>query len=368
MSDTAVLFETLPAGGDYAIGVATLNAEKSLNSLTLDMADALAMQLRDWDADDRIACVVLCGAGEKAFCAGGDVVRLYESAVNADGYAQTFFEREYRLDYQIHRYTKPMIVWGHGIVMGGGLGLLAGASHRVVTEKTRMAMPEVGIGLYPDVGGSWFLNRMPGRVGLFLALTGASINARDAIFVGLADHALANEQYASVLAALQQVRWSGAASENAALVDQVLVQLEAQACAMPEGKVRENLDTIQKLTVSRRLPELVAAITGYQGEDDWFKRGAEALRAGCPASIRLIVEMLAKAKHLSLREVFQLELGVSTQCVALGNFREGVRALLIDKDRQPHYPQPTLDDITDKILAAHFAAPWGDAPHPLADL
>jgi enoyl-CoA hydratase/carnithine racemase len=368
MSECPVSFELRPTTGGRAVAVATLNAEKSLNALTLEMVEQLSTLLREWAEDERIVCVMLRGAGDKAFCAGGDVVRLHQSAVQNDTYAQTFFEREYRLDYLIHTYRKPVIVWGHGIVMGGGLGLLAGASHRVVTAQTRMAMPEVTIGLYPDVGGSFFLNRMPGRVGLFLGLTGAALNAGDALFVGLADYGLVHEQQASLLEALETTAWSDETAECFAQLDDVLGRLSATAGALPVSNVRTHFDAIQSMTAAPRLADQVAAIAAYAGEDAWLTKAAAGLKTGCPTSIRLIPAVLDRARQLSLREVFQLELGVSTQCVRLGNFQEGVRALLIDKDRQPRYAHAALEQVPDDFLALHFRAPWGDAPHPLADL
>ena len=166
-----VLFEELPVRGGQRIAIATLNAEKSLNALTLEMIRLLDARLSAWENDDAVVAVLLRGAGDKAFCAGGDV-RSLRAALLEDGevypnpHAVAFFSEEYRLDYRIHRYRKPLIVWGGGIVMGGGLGLMAGASHRVATPATRIAMPEITIGLYPDVAGSWFLQRMPAKLGL----------------------------------------------------------------------------------------------------------------------------------------------------------------------------------------------------------
>ena len=155
------------------------------------MAGIMLDALRQWQARSDIVAVVIDAAGEKAFCAGGDIVSMYNSMVEAHGevpaFLETFFETEYTLDYTIHNYNKPIIVWGSGIVMGGGMGLLCGASHRVVTETSRLAMPEISIGLYPDVGGSYFLPRLPGKSGLFLGLTGGQMNAADAMYVGLAD-------------------------------------------------------------------------------------------------------------------------------------------------------------------------------------
>ena len=185
-----------------------------LNALSLAMIDRLDPQLAAWGAGPADRRRVLDAVGDRAFCAGGDVVAVYH-AIRAAGPGQVpklcsdFFEREYRLDYRIHTYPKPILCWGHGIVMGGGIGLMAGASHRVATPKTRLAMPEIGIGLYPDVAGSWFLPRMPGRSGLFLALTGAPLNASDARFAGLADVVLPHESLPGVLDAVSAERWQG---------------------------------------------------------------------------------------------------------------------------------------------------------------
>ena len=207
-----VLFETRAVGNNQLLAIATLNEEKTLNSLSLEMVELLYTQLQRWESDERVVAVFLQSAGEKAFCAGGDVQKLRQSSLDAPGgpceYAESFFAKEYRLDYYLHEYGKPTICWGHGIVMGGGLGLLAGCKHRVVTEKTRMGMPEITIALFPDVGGSWFLNRAPGRTGLYVALTAASMNACDCLFVDYADHFITNETKETVLEQLAALDWS----------------------------------------------------------------------------------------------------------------------------------------------------------------
>ena len=205
VSEPPVRFEELPAASGK-IGRITLSVAATLNSLTLEMVELLQSTLDRWRDDADIAAVFIEGGGEKAFCAGGDVQALHQSAVATPGgpcdYAERFFAREYRMNYTLHTYAKPLICWGHGIVMGGGLGVMAGCSHRVVTEKTRIAMPEVTIALFPDVGGTWFLNHMPGSSGLFLALTGASINAADAIFTGIADRFISSTYKSAVLQGL----------------------------------------------------------------------------------------------------------------------------------------------------------------------
>lgn len=369
MSDPVVLFETLPAANGRHIAIATLNAEKSLNSLSLAMVDLLGPQLAQWESDASIACVVLRGQGAKAFCAGGDVVQLYRSACAQDGVAAQFFEREYRLDHQIHVYGKPLIVWGNGIVMGGGLGLMSGASHRVVTESSRIAMPEVTIGLYPDVGGTWFLNRTPGRTGLFLALTGASINAADALFIGLADRFIAHEKYSAVIDALAATAWSADAAKHAGQVSHVLRDCEqASRELLPESPVRTHFDLINRLCDGDDIDGIVANILAWSGDDKWLQKAVKTLATGCPTTIHLVDQQFKRGRNLSLREAFELELILSINCMRFGNFREGVRALLIDKDNQPAFEPATLGAVTPDFVAAHFEAPWGGAAHPLADL
>jgi len=375
VSEPVVLFETIPASNGKKIAVATLNSEKSLNSLSLAMIDLLQPQLMQWESDDSIVCVVLRGAGDKAFCAGGDVVQMRNSALAGDNVAAEFFEREYRLDYHIHTYQKPFILWGNGIVMGGGLGLMCGASHRVVTATSRIAMPEITIGLYPDVGGTWFLNRTPGKTGLFLALTGASINAADALFLGMADRFIAHDKYAEVLNALAATRWASDAAQHAGQVSHVLRDFEAQSKAqLPANVVREHYDLIQQLCDGDSIEAIVANILAYKnvdnknGEDKWMEKAIKTLANGCPTSVRLIDEQFKRGKYLSLREAFQLELILSVNCMRFPNFREGVRALLIDKDHSPKFEPAKLEDVKADFVAAHFAAPWGDAKNPLADL
>ena len=197
--NTPVIFDELTTENGFKIGHATLTKPTALNALDLHMIKLLIPQLEKWQQDPKIAMVFLDGSGERAFCAGGDIVSMHTSMCNAQVNKenpdvanslalQDFFTQEYQLDYLIHTFSKPVLVWGNGIVMGGGLGLMSGGSHRVVTENSRIAMPEISIGLYPDVGGSHFLNMMPAGCGLFLGLTGAFINASDALYSHLADY------------------------------------------------------------------------------------------------------------------------------------------------------------------------------------
>ncbi|MDP3294780.1 MAG: enoyl-CoA hydratase/isomerase family protein [Nevskia sp.] len=365
-----VLFREAAAANGKTIGYAMLNSEKSLNALSLAMIRLLDAQLRTWAIDPAIACVVLHGAGEKAFCAGGDVRSLYDamrrhpaSLPNPD--TLPFFAEEYRLDHFIHHYPKPFLVWGSGIVMGGGLGLFAGASHRVVTETSRVAMPEITIGLFPDVGGSWFLPRMPGRTGLFVALTGASLNGHDLLRAKLADHFVRAADRDAIFAALSSAEWTGDAVLDRSLLGVQLEGFSAQAVdALPASKLEEHAALIAAMCASNSLAAVVDAITGYTGEDTWLRRAATALKAGSPTTAALIWALFQRGAELSLAEVFRLELIVALHCCAQPDFAEGVRALLVDKDNAPRWAA-----VTQVHVDGHFVAPaWPNGVHPLADL
>ncbi|MDP7408199.1 MAG: enoyl-CoA hydratase/isomerase family protein, partial [Luminiphilus sp.] len=267
MTDSVLVAEH-PAG-DRVVGQLTLNVEKTLNSLTREMVEIITDRLEAWADDDKVVAVFIDGAGEKAFCAGGDVQALRNSCIETPGgpceYAEHFFAREYRMNYLLHTYAKPLICWGHGVVMGGGLGILAGCRYRVVSERTRIGMPEITIALFPDVGGSWFLNRMPGQVGRFLALTSSHINATDALYCGLGTHYLSNEQKVDFLAELTKRAWSGDAAANHELVGALLADCVA-GVEQPEAQLEPHIDTINEWMAGDDLGAIHARVMSWQGD------------------------------------------------------------------------------------------------------
>uniref|UniRef100_UPI00404898D4 enoyl-CoA hydratase/isomerase family protein n=1 Tax=Orrella sp. TaxID=1921583 RepID=UPI00404898D4 len=371
--DDSVLFETVSCTAGKAIGIATLNRPKTLNGLSLEMTRLLDQQLEKWVSDDQIVAVVLKGAGEKAFCAGGDLHGLYHAMQEHQGRpAQEnklvcdFFAEEYALDYSIHTYPKPIVCWGDGIVMGGGMGLMAGASHRVVTETSRLAMPEISIGLFPDVGGSWLLARAPGRTGIFLGLTGAQLGASDAIFAGMADHAVNRDQWPVFLHAVSQQAWLGRYDDFQAMTD-VLTSLVSPALA--PGPLQQHFDTIQQTCEGYELENIAQRVAALATHDDtWLARAGQTFVAGCPATARLTWILWRCARQLSLAQVFQLEWGVAIECAAQGNFQEGIRAVLIDKDRNPQWKPPTLSETRGQWNAPYFSVAIDDPTHPLIRL
>lgn len=371
-TQSPVLFETLRTARGYVFGHATLNAPASLNALSLDMVDLLYAQLQQWATDPQVVGVLLDAVSDKAFCAGGDVISLYRSiretaAGEVPRAAAEFFEREYRLDHRIHTYPKPIVCWGNGIVMGGGVGLFAGASHRVVTPRTRLAMPEIGIGLYPDVGGSWVLSRLPWRMGLFLALTGASLNASDAHFCGMADFVIAHERHSELLQALGTTPWQGTREADAAMLSAVLEDL-MPGTVSPDSPLAVHFDRIRAVIGHDRLRDLAPRLAALVDDPDpWLAQAARSFSKGSPTSAALGVEMQARARHLSLADVFRLEWQASVRCCMHPDFAEGVRALLIDKDKTPRWQPATLGEVTPQWIASHLTSPLKGA-HPLADL
>lgn len=371
-----VLFQELAAKGGMKIGVATLNSPQTLNGLSLDMCRLLGQQLARWASDASIAMVIMNGAGEKAFSAGGDLHGLYKAMQQnttnepwANTYAREFFDIEYRLDYQIHTYNKPVLCWGSGIVMGGGVGLFMGASHRVVSETTRFAMPEISIGLFPDVGGTWMLARLPDGIGTFLALTGAQLGAADCQLLGLSDYVLETARWNDLLLALQEQSWGSDRVQNDTLLRQLLLSMKP-AQAFAPGPLQTHFNSLRQACDGSDFLQVVKGIKAFADHNDpWLQRAAKTFLAGSPGSARLSFTLLDRVRFMSLADVFREEYIVSLQCGVQGDFQEGIRALLIDKDKQPHWNPAGYEQADAQWVQRFFVRPWPEAEHhPLADL
>lgn len=368
MSD-CVLFAEIPTACGRVIARATLNAPKALNALGLDMIQALAAKLDEWEQRDDIVALWVDGAGGKAFCAGGDIVQMHKSMVKHAGegrnpFTEQYFAEEYALDYRLHRSRVPVVVYGDGIVMGGGMGLLQGADFRLVTPRSRMAMPEITIGLFPDVGGSWFLNRLPGKAGLFLGLTGVHINGREAVEVGLADR-MVDGDAETLLEALAGESYGTDVRDNKALLYRLFKNHAAGMSDLPHPLI-EHLPLINTLCDGEDLQVVVEQMLAVKDRDSWLDRALGTLEKGCPQTAHLVWEQLARSTYLSLADVFRMEWCLAVQCSLHGDFREGVRALLIDKDGKPGFRHRHIADVPRDYIDGFFDCPTPS--HPLKNL
>ena len=363
MSDeTPVLFEEREAAGGRRVGFATLNRPRQLNALNLEMCQLMLERLRRWASDESIAAVVLDAAGDKGFSAGGDVAEVIRQ-VRAGGpqrfvYGDAFFEVEYQLDLLIHAYPKPLLSYAHGVCMGGGVGLAVGASHRVVAENARIAMPEIHIGLFPDVGGGWFLNRVPGGAGTLMALTGLTINEADALHAGLADYFIPVEARAELYEKLLRTSWTGdAANDREALTRLLLSEHRRFRTGLPVSNLQMYQDAIRFIAMQPSVIAVRDALLAAAHEDEWFQVPAQNLAKGSPTAAHVTWEYLRRTRRMSLAEVLAMDLTLARQFQRHPDFPEGVRALLIDKDRAPKWSPNAFEAVTRALVAEHFS--WG---------
>lgn len=353
------------------IGHLQLNKPKALNAIDLDMIKILFAQLMKWRNDESIAAVFIDSSIDKAFSAGGDIVSLYEAmgsntSEKSSDFLADFFTQEYRLNYSLHTYPKPVICWGNGIIMGGGLGVFMGASIKVVTETARVAMPEVSIGLFPDVGASYFFNKMPKGIGTFLGLCAANINALDCVEIGLAEYAISNSKRDEVLQAL-------ALSES--FEQEYLQKLFQEFNAvskmnMPEGKLQglhKELARFDECESLAQVETLLLELNKNAPNIKTYKHALISFLAASPISLHLVMEQLARAKNLNLAQCFEMELSMARRCCFTGEFKEGIRALVIDKDKQAAWQFSHYLDVTPDFVESHFTQ-FKARTHPLASL
>ncbi len=325
-----------------AIGLITLNRPKALNALTLNMCHLMRDQLKAWATDPAVAAIVVRGAGEKAFCAGGDIRFLHDSGKAGDGGALRFWADEYRLNTLIKRYPKPYISLVDGICMGGGVGVSVHGTYWIATEKTLFAMPETGIGLFPDVGGTYFLPRLPGKVGIYLGLTGARLKAADCLHAGLATHYVPSAELDGLVDRL-------AAGEG---VETVLSALCQDPGAAPIDPHREAID---RLFAGDTVEAIIAALDA--DGSDFAKAQAAGLRTKSPTSMKLTLRQLQEGARLDFEDCMRLEYRLTQAIIRGHDFFEGVRAVIIDKDQAPKWQPATLEAVTKAQIDAAFAKP-----------
>ena len=368
MTSDLVKFFEHPSPGGRQVAEARLDSQATLNALSLEMIDLLAPALERWAADDSVAAVVLTGAGERAFSAGGDIQALYramqinhEAGERVDEYPYEFFEREYRLDYRLHTYPKPLVSLGHGVIMGGGLGIFRAADFRVVTENVRIAMPEVTIGLFPDAGGTWLLKNMPEHQALFMGMTGAHLNGGDAMLTGIGTHAVARAELDSLVAGIAALTFTADDDANSAAIAGYLSALDTPELPPAEiGAVQNGLNAEGGFLAAA---EVVRSMSGTSA---WVDKAIKAMDRGCPTTVGIVVEQIRRARTMGLADSFRMEMTIGTHCADNHDFSEGVRALLIEKDNAPDWQFGDLESLPEGYVLDHFEEPWGR--NPLFDL
>ncbi len=322
------------------VGIITLNSPNTLNALNLEMILTMTRTLREWQEDPSVFQVMIKSNSPKAFCAGGDVVSLYK-AMKEKKPAGDFFKFEYDLDLLIHKYTKPIICLTDGIVMGGGIGIMNGCSFRIVTENSMLAMPEISIGLFPDVGGTYFLNKMPKHIGLFFALSGARIGAGDAIYLKMADYYVESKDL-------------GALIEEITIGLHEIREIITKYHKKIPSEVKQKTDELIQLANFEEITDLDNFWRSYETTDPWIQKGINTFKKGSPTSAAVIFEQLKRGENLSIEEVFAMELIMAKQFTLHPDFQEGIRALLIDKDQNPKWNPEKLKNVSPKIVDEHF--------------
>jgi enoyl-CoA hydratase len=349
-----------------SVGCITLNRPKALNALSLPMIRDLTAALQRWQNDPQVLAVAVRGTGKEgpfgAFCAGGDIRFFHQAAHAGDCALGDFFTEEYALNHLIHTYKKPYIAFMDGIVMGGGMGISQGASVRVVTERTKMAMPETNIGLFPDVGGGFFLSRCPGKLGEYLGLTGLMLSGVQAVAAKLADIALPSAMLDTIWTKLGTTPF-----ENSEAVERWVM-------AQPGSMAPEKLQPQPQIDTVFGLPSVQAMIDTLEAaSDEWSQKTAQTLRARSPLMLNVVLEQIRRARSMSLAEDLRMERDMVHHCFHLravtdSDTVEGIRALAVDKDHSPQWKPAKVEEVDASEVARFFVSPWASDHHPLRHL
>ena len=331
--------DTIIARKTGRIGHITLNRPKALNALTTEMCETMTRALLDWQDDAEVLAVVVDGAGDRAFCAGGDVVMLHDSGKANDGRAEAFWRTEYALNELIHRYAKPYVALIDGIVMGGGVGLSVHGLHRIAGDTTLFAMPETGIGYFPDVGGTYFLPRLGQDIGNWLGLTGARLGPGHCCELGVATAFVATEKHEQLIKSLSDIQHG----------DEVAGLIQSFASAQPES---EDIPNEVQLFDRETVADILTALD--EEEDEWSAQQAKLLRRKSPLAMAVTLEAMRRGAELDFRDAMTMELDLSLNFLKTQDFYEGIRAQLIDKDRNPGWSHGNASEVTDEQVERVF--------------
>lgn len=328
------------------IGHISLNRPKALHALTLEMCHAMSAALTEWEKDDAIAAIIIDHHDGRGFCAGGDIAFLRNSALNDGGTSgRKFFHDEYQLNHQLFTYSKPVVAFMDGVTMGGGVGISQPAKYRVATENTRFAMPETGIGLFPDVGGGWYLSRLGGRLGQFLALTGARLDGAEALWTGLATHYVPHAMLEDIKARIHDHP------------DRIAGILSEPVGTPPKARVEENAVKIARHFASDSYEDILASLeAAIEAGDDWAQKERDTLGTKSPQTCKVALRQLATSLTLdSFAENMAMEYRIASRVLTRPDFAEGVRAVIVDKTHDPKWNPATPEDVTEELLDAIFA-------------
>lgn len=349
------------------IGFLTLDRPKALNSLSLDMVRAITQALMGWSNDADVQAVVIKSSSERAFCAGGDIRFFYDMvhAMPTGGSAliEDFFTEEYALNYLAHFYPKPYIALMDGIVMGGGMGIAQSGPScqlRIVTERTKMAMPEVNIGLFPDVGGSYFLSRAPGRLGVFLGVTGEVIGAADALYAGLADVFVPSVRLPALAALLETTK-----TDHREAVRRFAAQFQDQVDLAGSTLATER-SRIDRHFAHDDVKQIAASLT--QDDSPFAQKISAVMQKRSPLMMCVTLEQIRRGAKLDVADCLRMERTMVRRNFEHGEILEGVRAVVVDKDNAPRWNPATLDEVTPQMIARFFDPAWPDYAHPLRAL
>ncbi|MGC2813151.1 MAG: enoyl-CoA hydratase/isomerase family protein [Bradyrhizobium sp.] len=328
-------------------GVIRLNRPKAINAMTLEMSLGIDAALDRFEADPAVALVLLEGAGDRGLCAGGDIRGLYESSRAGGDLGKVFWRQEYRMNARIAEFPKPYVAFMDGLVMGGGVGLSAHGRHRVVTERTKLAMPEVGLGFFPDVGGTWLLSRSPGEIGSYFGLTGETMNGPDAIHARFADAVVPSAKWAALRDVLTKVRPGTGSAEIKLLID-------GFATGESSGPVAAMQRSIDAWFAHDRIEDIFATL--QRDGSELARATRKTLNEKSPRGMVVTLKLLRLARaSSSLEQCLVREYRAALQVFASDDFREGVRAAVIDKDRNPRWSPPRIEDVTPEMVAPYFA-------------
>lgn len=348
------------------VGFITLNRPRALNALSLQMVRDLYATLLKWKNDPGVLAIAIRGSNKEgvfgAFCAGGDIRFLHQAGMTGNPQLEDFFTEEYKLNYLTHNLGKPYIAFMDGIVMGGGMGISQGASLRLVTERTKMAMPETGIGLFPDVGGGHFLSKAPGAAGEWLGLTGNIISGAEAVAFNLADGLVNSSQ--------QEAIWAGLAGDFASAAE---IESFVRSHFEAQPPTPAHLESINRFFALDSVAAIIQALESSQ--DEWSQQTAQTLRKRSPLMLHVVLEQIRRARNMSLADDLRMERDLVRHCFYLRDERqtnsetlEGIRALAVDKDHSPRWKPARIEEVDSAEVAAFFQSPWPQALHPLAEL